>query len=54
MMINEELESFLRENYQLKKKIKDKEFIIVTLEMKIKKDKEKENILNNLNNSNGN
>ena len=54
MMMNEELESFLRENYQLKKKIKDKEFIIVTLEMKIKKDKEKENILNNLNNSNGN
>ena len=54
MMINEELESFLRENYQLKKKIKDKEFIIVTLEMKIKKDKEKENILNNTNSNNTN
>ena len=47
MMINEELESFLRQNYLLKKKVKDKEFTIVTLEMKIKKDKEKENILNN-------
>ena len=47
MMINEELEYFLRQNYDLKKKLKDKEFSIVTLEMKIKRDKEKENILNN-------
>ena len=54
MMINEELESFLRQNYLLKKKIKDKEFTIVTLEMKIKKDKEKENILNNSNSNNSN
>ena len=54
MMINEELESFLRQNYFLKKKIKDKEFTIVTLEMKIKKDKEKENILNNNNSNNNN
>ena len=34
-------------NYNLKKKIKDREFTILTLEMKIKKDKEKESILNN-------
>ena len=54
MMINEELESFLRQNYLLKKKVKDKEFTIVTLEMKIKKDKEKENILNNTNSNNSN
>jgi predicted RNase H-like nuclease (RuvC/YqgF family) len=54
MMINEELESFLRQNYLLKKKVKDKEFTIVTLEMKIKKDKEKENILNNSNSNNSN
>ena len=47
MMINEELEYFLRQNYYLKKQLRDKEFSIVTLEMKIKKDKEKENILNN-------
>ena len=47
MMINEELEYFMRQNFLLKKKIKEKEFTIVTLEMKIKKDKEKENILNN-------
>ena len=47
MMINEELEYFIRQNFLLKKKIKEKEFTIVTLEMKIKKDKEKENILNN-------
>ena len=47
MMINEELEYFLRQNYDLKKKLKDKEFSIVTLEMKIKRDKEKESILNN-------
>ena len=52
MMINEELESFLRQNYQLKKKLKEKEFTIVTLEMKIKKDKEKETILNNSNSNN--
>ena len=46
-MLNEELEWFLRQNYNLKKKIKDREFTILTLEMKIKKDKEKESILNN-------
>ena len=53
MMINEELESYLLQNYQLKKKLKEKEFSVATLEMKIKKDKEKENILSN-NNSNKN
>ena len=46
MMINEELEYYLRQNYNLKKQLKDKEFSVVTLGMKIKIDKEKENILN--------
>ena len=46
MMLNEELEYYLRQNYNLKKQLKDKEFSVVTLGMKIKIDKEKENILN--------
>ena len=48
-MLNEELEYYLRQNYFLKKTIKEKEFSIVTLEMRIKKDKEREKEKENIN-----
>ena len=51
-MLNEELEYYLRQNYFLRKSIKEKEFTIMTMEMKFKRDKEKENNSsnNNINN----
>ena len=51
-MLNEELEYYLRQNYFLKKTIKEKEFSIVTLEMRIKKDKEREREKENINDNN--